>query len=651
MTSHLPGVLLAALLIGPGVLQGATVPDNLVADGIPDIPDAVRSEAGRYLEFRTAAFLGWHPRDRAMLVGTRFADAPQLHWVAFPGGARRQLTFSPEPIRGGAVRPYFGDSVLYSQDSGGGEFFQLYRYDFKDGRSTLLTDGKSRNTGGRWSHTGRWVAFSSTLRNGRDTDLYVMDPGVPSGARRVLEVKGGGWEVEDWSWDDRQLLVMERVSINETWPYRVDVETGRLQPMFDPSARTAKGGKGGVSHGSALFDKDPRFVFWTSDARSEFQQLHRVEVATLRESVLTGGIPWDIEEFALSPDARRLAAVANERGNSVLYLLDAGSGRVLSRPSIPTGVLGGLRWHDNGRDLGFTLSSARAPSDAYSLDTRTGRLTRWTESETGGLDASRFAEPELVRVKSFDGLEVSGFLYRPDPTRHPGRRPVLVNIHGGPESQSRPSFLGRNNYLLDELGVALLVPNVRGSSGYGRTFLTLDDGFHREDSVKDIGAFLDWIARDASLDSTRVAVIGGSYGGYMSLACLVHYSDRLRCGIDIVGISNFLTFLKNTQDYRRDLRRVEYGDERDPAMASFLERISPVTQVGRIRRPLFVVQGRNDPRVPVTESEQMVKALRDQGGTAWYLMARDEGHGFGKKKNADWQFLATLLFLKEHLVK
>jgi dipeptidyl aminopeptidase/acylaminoacyl peptidase len=208
----------------------------------------------------------------------------------------------------------------------------------------------------------------------------------------------------------------------------------------------------------------------------------------------------------------------------------------------------------------------------------------------------------------------------------------------------------RNNYFLNELGVALLYPNVRGSSGYGKTFLTLDNGLRREDSVRDIGAFLDWAAKDERLDSERVAVMGGSYGGYMTLASLVHHGDRLRCGVDVVGISSFLTFLKHTQDYRRDLRRVEYGDERDPSIAEYLHRISPLTRAAEIRKPLLVVQGQNDPRVPVTEAEQIVGALREKGGVAWYLMARDEGHGFRKKRNADVQFLTTVQFLREHLL-
>jgi dipeptidyl aminopeptidase/acylaminoacyl peptidase len=406
-----------------------------------------------------------------------------------------------------------------------------------------------------------------------------------------------------------------------------------------------------VAYGDARFANDGQSIFCTTDRGSEFLRLVRLDLSTKAITPLTQDISWDVDEFDLSPDGKTIAFITNEDGVGQLHLMAARSGKRLRGPELPLGIPSGVTWHENGQDLAFNFNSAKSPTDAYSYNVKTRKLDRWTESETGGLNPAGFIEPELVRVKSFDGLPVSGFLYRPDAKKFPGKRPVIVNIHGGPEGQSRPIFQGRNNYYLNELGVAVLYPNVRGSTGYGKTFLTLDNGFKREDSVKDIGAFLDWVANDAGLDAERVAVMGGSYGGYMTLASLVHFSDRLRCGIDVVGISSFVTFLRNTQDYRRDLRRVEYGDERDPAMASHLERISPLNNVTKIRKPLFVVQGQNDPRVPVTEAEQMVKAIRDQGGVVWYLMAKDEEHGFGKKRNADFQFLSMIGFLQEFLLR
>jgi dipeptidyl aminopeptidase/acylaminoacyl peptidase len=261
-----------------------------------------------------------------------------------------------------------------------------------------------------------------------------------------------------------------------------------------------------------------------------------------------------------------------------------------------------------------------------------------------------FPEAELVRWKSFDGKMISGFLYKP-PAKFTGKRPVLLVIHGGPEGQSQPTFLGRSNYLLNELGIALIYPNVRGSTGYGKTFSLMDNGFKRDDTYKDINALFNWIATQPGLDSERIAVTGGSYGGHMTLAVSTFYSGRIRCSVDIVGMSNLVTFLEHTEAYRRDLRRVEYGDERDPKMREFLEKIAPMNNIEKIKKPMFVIAGKNDPRVPVSESQQIADALKKQGTPVWLLIAKDEGHGYRKKPNQDFQFYATVEFLQEYLLK
>ena len=637
--------LLPTALLGFSLAAAvAQMPDNLVVEGVPPLPPELKRDVGRYLEFRAAGLSSWHPQRREMLISTRFADAAQLHLVTQPGGARKQITFFPEPVAGGSYQPTTGDYFVFAQDIGGGEFYQLYRFDLADAKVTLLTDGKSRNSGGAWSTDGKQIAYTSTRRTGRDNDVRVMDPANPASDRQVLELSGGGWAVLGWSPDDTKLLLEEGISINESYLWLADLKTGTKELL------TPKGPEK-IAWGPATFAKSGKSIFLVSDQGTEFKQLHRMDLATQALTPLSAGLKGDVEDFDLSDDGKLLAFVTNEDGVSRLHLLNAATGKSLPVPKLPLGVIGSLKWHQNNRDLGFTLSAAQSPSDVYSLDVKTRKLDRWTESETGGLDPRQFAEPELVRIKSFDGLEFSAFVYRPDAKKFPGPRPVLINIHGGPEAQSRPIFQSRNNYYLNELGVAVIYPNVRGSDGYGKTFLTFDNGFKREDSVKDIGALLDWLPAQPGFDKDRVAVIGGSYGGYMVLACMTHYSDRLRCGVDIVGISNFLTFLKNTQDYRRDLRRVEYGDEREPAMAEFLLKIAPTANVAKITKPLFVVQGLNDPRVPVTEAEQMVKAIRDQGGTAWYLMAKDEGHGFAKKRNADFMFYSVIQFLQQNLLK
>ena len=636
---------IAATVIASGLLAGqAQVADNLVVEGVPAITEELKRDGGRYLEFRSAAFNSWHPKRREMLITTRFADVPQMHLVKTPGGARKQLTFLPEPVAGGRFHPKTGEFIVFSQDAGGGEFYQLYRYDPREGRVSLLTDGKSRNTGARWAESGKWLAYTSTRRNGRDNDVYVMNPADPTTDKLAFQVAGGGWRIADWSPKETKLLLIEYVSINESHLYLADIKSGTKDLIFPKSVEK-------ISYSDARFAREGAFIYVVTDKDSEFQRLARFDLKTKGFLYLTSHINWNVDEFDLSPDGKMIAFITNEDGVGVLHLLNTKTGKELSAPKLPSGIPSNLEWHKNGRDLAFNMTAAQAPADVYSLDVKSREIVRWTESETGGLNTKSFVAPELIKLKSFDGTPVAAFVYRPDQSKFPGRRPVLISIHGGPESQARPGFQARNNYYLNELGVAIVVPNVRGSSGYGKSFLTLDNGFRREDSVKDIGTFIDWIRKDTRLDGDRIGVIGGSYGGFMVLACMIRFGDQLRCGVDVVGISNFLTFLKNTQDYRRDLRRAEYGDERDPKMAEFLDRISPTTNVKKILKPLFVVQGKNDPRVPVTESEQMVKAIRDNSGTVWYLLAKDEGHGFRKKQNADFQFLSTIVFLKEHLLK
>ena len=625
----------------PAIIKPA---DNLVADGLPEIPAEIAEAVGRYTEFRSAGFASWHPTKREMLISTRFGDTPQLHEVRFPLGARRQLTFFPDRVGGSSWPRHSADYIVFTKDRGGDEFGQIHRLDVATGAISMLSPGgRSQNGLGPWSQQGDRMAFSSTRRNGTDRDIYVMDPRDAASTRLVLEVKGGGWGAADWSPDDTKLAVFEYISVNESYIWIVDVATGAK------TLATPKGTEQ-VAYGGAAFSADGKGLYVTTDKESEFQRLAHLDLATGKHSYLTSQIPWDVDSFELSPDGKTIAFVTNEEGLSVLRLLDTASGKEKPAPKLLVGLVFGLEWHNNGRDLGLVLNSARSPSDVYSIDAATGKLERWTESETGGLNAASFSEAELVRWKSFDGKTISGFLYKPNP-RFTGPRPVIVNIHGGPEGQSQPGFLGRGNFYLDELGVAVIFPNVRGSTGFGKSFVKLDNGVLREDSVKDIGALIDWIPTRKDLDATRVMVTGGSYGGYMTLAVATHYDAKIRCSLDVVGISNFVTFLQNTEAYRRDLRRVEYGDERDPAMKEHLLKISPANNAHMIKKPLFVVQGKNDPRVPYTESEQMVGTVKKNGGPVWYLLANDEGHGFAKKKNQDFQFYATIAFVREHLLK
>src|ERR1700731_2696901 len=639
-------ILTAMLLVAAAVPAQEPVvapADNLIVDGVPKIPASLAEMAGRYGSYRSANLADWHPTKREMLIATRFADTPQLHLVKMPGGTRQQLTFFADSVGGGRFHPNGGDYILFAKDIGGGEWYQLYRYDVATGNVTLLTDGKSRNLAGPWSSSGDQIAYMSTRRTGKDTDLWVMNPSDPKTDHLLTQLTGGGWEPLDWSPDDKKILLQEGISINESYLWLVNTDTG------EKTALTPRDAKEKVFYGEAKFSKDGKGAYITTDKDSEFQRLAYLDLATKQPKYLTSKIAWDVETFDLTQDGKRIAFVTDEEGVSVLHVMDTATDKEVPLPQLPVGVIGALRWHKNGRELGFSLNNARSPGDCYSLDVTTGRVERWTMSETA-VKTDTFPEAELVRWKSFDGKMISGFLYKPA-AKFSGKRPVLVVIHGGPEGQSQPTFLGRSNYYLNELGIALIYPNVRGSTGYGKTFSLMDNGFKREDTYKDINALFDWVGTRPDLDADRIAVTGGSYGGHMTLAVSTFYSDRIRCSVDVVGMSNLVTFLEHTEAYRRDLRRVEYGDERDPKMHDFLEKIAPMNNIGKIKKPMLVVAGKNDPRVPVTESEQIVGALKKQGTPVWYLMAKDEGHGFLKKQNQDFQFYTTVEFLEEYLLK
>jgi dipeptidyl aminopeptidase/acylaminoacyl peptidase len=642
-----PARLLAALFAtaalplaaqdSPETPSAVPLPAALTAEAMPPVPQALAERARPYLEARSAGFAGWDPNTRAVLISTRFANVNQLHRVAMPMGARTQISFEAEPVSG-SYAPVTGDIILVSKDRGGDEYYQLHT--LQEGRLTLLTDGRSRNQINAWSRDGALIGFSSTRRNGVDADLYVMDPRDPSTTRMVLESRGGGWALVGFSADKQSAYVADYRSVQDTDLYRLDLATGMLTPIGDPAAEIAYGG----------FEVGPDGTLWvTSDEGSDFQRLGRLDPATGHFAPVSRET-WDVESFDLSADGKTIVYVVNEAGTDRMRIMDVASGKVTKVEALPAGQISGVEIAPWG-EIGFGLSSAKSAADVWSLDPKTMQLTRWTLSETGGLDPEANVEPRIVTTKSFDGLEVSGLLYLPDPAKFPGPRPLLVSVHGGPEGQSTAGFLGRNNYYLNELGIGIFYPNVRGSTGYGKTFVSLDNGpFRREDSVRDMAALIDAVRADPAVDAGKVGLTGGSYGGYMCYAAAVQLKDRLTATQCTVAISNFVSFLENTNPYRQDLRRVEYGDERVPEQRAKLIEISPLTRVNEIEKPMFVITGANDPRVPKSEADQMVAAIRANGGEAWHLVAADEGHGFRKKANADYAFLAQLMFWQEHLL-
>ncbi len=649
---------LLALTLGSARSGADEVPErtlnngNLILSDIPEIPASLAQELNRYENVRSGSFRAWARDGQSLFITTRFGETSQLHRVAMPGGARQQLTFFSEPVTGVQRQPD-GDLISFLMDAGGSEFDQLYLFDPATGKSEMVSDGGSRNGSVLWDEQGKVLAFQSTRRNGRSNDIWVMPFDQPAAAKVALEAPDGAfWAPAAFSPDGEQLLAQQYVSVTNSSIYLVDLASGEKQVLAggnpdSPGRHLAQG-----------FDRGGRGIYYLTDVGSQFARLAYKTLepgATAR--IITEDIPWDVTGMALSEDKTRGAFVVNEEGFAKLYLLDPATQTYRRVEGLPVGIVGGLSFSPDGTALAMTLNTPQSPSDTFVLTLKDsplehGALTRWTYSEVGGMDTGKFAVPELVRFPTFDEVDgkkrtIPAFVYKP---RGRGPHPVIINIHGGPEGQFRPSFRSTYQLWIDRLDAAVIAPNVRGSAGYGKDYLSLDNGYQREDSVRDIGALLDWIGTQPDLDAERVAVIGGSYGGYMVLASAVHYSDRLRAAVDVVGISSFVTFLENTQDYRRDLRRPEYGDERIPEMRAFLNRISPLNNIEKIQVPLFVVQGENDPRVPVTEAEQVVAAVRQQGPKVWYMNALDEGHGYARKANQDIYRQAVVLFFEQHLL-
>jgi len=617
---------------------------RVLVSGVPVVPPDFEAWLAPYTEVRSALLADAGDDGKALLILTRFSSVNQIHRVAAPLGAREQLTFGKEPVSKARSLPGDSRTVFFLQDVGGREAFQLHRLDTRSGQSQVLTDGKSRHETFTLSRDGRRLAFSGTGRNGTDTDVYLAEVASPSTAQRLTE-DAGTWLPVDFSPDGERLLVKQMRAIDDSDLWVVDLKTkARTRVTPDP----ATNGKASLRH--AAFSGDGRAVYLVTDRGAEFSQLFRADLGHPEApwTKLTADVPWDVEALAVAVDGT-LAYAVNEDGFSKLFVQKPGA---VKRTPIetPPGVVGELRFPNRTSDvLTFAIDTPTSPSDVWQVGVKSGKPVRWTRSEVGGMDPSRFVSPELVRYPSVGGLKIPAFVYRPRGVRPGARTPVVVYWHGGPEVQDRPKFNALVQAMLD-LGLAVVVPNVRGSDGYGKAYLAADDGVKREEALKDIGATLDFIGRQPDMDASRVAAMGGSYGGYMTLASVAFFPERFRAAVDRVGISSLVTFLDSTAPYRRDLRRVEYGDERDPKVRAVQERISPLGSADRIRAALYVQQGKNDPRVPQSEAEQIVRAVRDHGKPVWYLLALDEGHGFKKKETNDYGSSTALYFLREQLL-
>jgi dipeptidyl aminopeptidase/acylaminoacyl peptidase len=655
-------VLALSVLLGARCVDAETREErgNLILENVPALDAALADRLDDWLAVRGASFVDFLP-DGGVLISTRFGDVEQLHRVAAPGAAREQLTFYREPVQAARAARGGANGFVFLKDRNGNENSQLYYYSLADRSVRLLTDDKSLNGSPVWSRDGKRVAWYGNSRDSAIFDVLVRDIDGDGSNTTFLLGDQETYYPLDWSPDNSKMLLWSPVSATESHLYVLDMASKALTELdvplaLPPKTRNAATPKKNplrrpqIAIVTARFAADGRGVYLISDRDSEFAQLRFLDLAAPEQSTsLTAHIRWDIEQFDVSTDGRWLAYTANEDGYSRLQLLDLRNSQELELPPIPRGLIANLRFDPRSEQLAMTLSGPDRPRDVWTLDLKTNSLQRWTLSETGPINRSRYVTAKSISYPSFDFVSkkqarrIPAFMYLPNT---PGPHPVVIDIHGGPEAQARPGFDGATQYLVGELGYAVLTPNVRGSTGYGKSYVKLDNDFLREDAVRDIGALLDWIATQPQLDAKRVVVMGSSYGGYMTLASLATFSERLRGGVDVVGISDFVSFLENTANYRQDLRRLEYGNERDPKMRLFLRGISPRTQAVRITKPLLIVQGLNDPRVPASESEQMVAAIRANGGEVWYLAAKDEGHGFRKKANKDFYLKTMAMFLR-----
>jgi dipeptidyl aminopeptidase/acylaminoacyl peptidase len=643
---HFACAAILALLPSLAVAQEKTVavPPGIRVEGMPPIPQSIEDGLARYAQFREAQMLAWHPTKRQILIQTAFGNFPQIHLVDGPGHARTQLTFLPQPGVSRLVSAQFdpadGNTFVFQRDPAGGEARSLYRYDLSTGEVSLVVDAKSRFSA-VWARQGKWLAYDSTERNGKDRDLYVVQPSDPKTKRRIAEVEGP-WSPQDWSPDGTTLLANEIFSNSETYLWRVDVKTG------EKKALTPRDGEKAIWY-FARFSADGKKVYAISDKGGDLPRVWCADIATGKWTAVTGetdGVDI-INGFELSSDGQMMAVVVDRGAISELRVIDLGTLKARPLPALPKGVIRQVRWRPRSREVAFSVESIRTQGDVYSIDTSLSTLSRWTTSEVSFNPETALPPPELVEWKSADGVTISGILYRPA-AKFTGPRPVMINLHGGPDLREQMLFRGRSNFFLNELGVAILYPNVRGSIGFGRKFEQMDNGRGRDGAIKDVGAALDWIATRPDLDKTRVVLTGASYGGWLALEAGIVYNDRIRGIMEGAGMTDLPTYLEQTEPARQENRRREFGDERDPQTREYLRSISPVTRAADLKKPTLIMHPGKDTRVPVSQAQELVKALKANNATVWYLEFSDANHDNfpGTRANNDYVLYSWIMFFK-----
>lgn len=604
-------------------------------------------EFDRFLNIRSAYGPVFAVEGPQIFFITDITGLPQLWAVDAPGAWPEQVTFWPERVLY-ARADHHGGRLILGGDVGGNEHVQLH---------LLATDGVTRtpldpdpaviHSFGGWAPDDHTIAYAANSRNPAFFDIYTLDVDDPGAAPRRVYQQDGSNSVAAWAPDGSALIVVnvETPSNNNLW----------LVPLDGSDPRLLTPHTGDAVYENVEWAPDGQALYLVTDQDREFTALVRLDLATGAWETLAAP-EWDVENCTMAPVGARLAYLVNADGLSEVHVRDLATGADRQPPGLPRGVAGftgssasawapGLTWAPDGTRLAFNFQTPTCPLDIWVWDLAAATVAPVTRSGLAGIPPSTFAAPELVHYPTFDGRAIPGFLYLP-PGAGDGPLPCLINVHGGPESQTRATFSAIFQYFVQR-GYAVFAPNVRGSTGYGRAFHHLDDVRLRMDSVRDLAAAAHWLRDAGRVDPARIAVMGGSYGGFMTLAAVTTYPDLWAAGVDIVGIANFETFLQNTGPWRRKLREAEYGSLE--ADAAFLREISPIHYIARITAPLMVIHGANDPRVPVSEAEQIVAGLQARDQPVTYLRFEDEGHGVVKLKNRLVAYPAIGDFLDKHL--
>ncbi len=604
--SFLSRALIVLLALLSSVSQASAQQDvispgrNIEAVGVPPVPASLARDLSPYSSVYGLPLAGWDFEKHEILL-KGISNTTWISRVSSPGAkALPTLIYIPS---NGIYDVYFqpqGKYLAYTRDTGGNETFQLYLYQIGRVQSTMLSDGKSRNTEPVWSNAGDKIIYSSTPLGDSGVNLRLIDPFNPTSDHLIAKSSGSYFKAYDWSQDDKQIVFCDFTSNTASTLWVIDVASGN-KTLLSPKSDQPE------YYDYPEFSKDGKGIYAVTDHESDMRRIAYIDLATRKVSYVPSNPKWDVDEFQLAPNGKTLAYVTNEEGVSRLHVFDISANRELAAPEVPIGVISDLKWNKNSTDLAFNFKSSRTVNDVYSVNVVTGKVELWGKSVTKGVDTDSFSAPELIHWTTFDKRSISGFLYRP-PVKFKGKRPVIIDIHGGPEEQYRPVFGYEDNYFLNELGVVKIYPNVRGSSGYGKAFLALDNGTRREDA------------------------------------------DRIRGAISESGITNLASFVANTEGWRRELQRSEFGDERDPKVREFLARIAPINNAQKIKKPLLIIHGQNDPRVPVAEAAALVAATKDRI-PVWYILAKDEGHGLVQQNNRNYRLYASILFVREFLLK